>query len=115
MTDKVKEAINDVYSTLGLRLSEVVYQKTLTLSLQQSFSKAEREKSVPVVYLDHEITTLKADIVIDNTFIIELKAVLSNLSDEEKSQIKRYMKILNISHGIPVNLSKNLEIIDVEM
>ena len=88
MTDKIKEAINDVYNTLGWGHSEVVYQKAITLNLQQSFSKVERAKSISIVYLDHEITTLKADIVIDNTFIIELKVVSSKLSDKEQNQIK---------------------------
>ena len=43
--------------------------------------------------MNHEITVFRADIVVDNLFILELKATNYKLSDKEVNQIKRYMNI----------------------
>ena len=104
------------YNNLGYGLSESVYQKALaSLKLKQNFNQIELERSVPIKYLNHELTVLRADIVVDNTFIIELKATNYKLSDKEDNQINRYMKILNISSGVLINFSKELEIKQVSL
>ena len=108
--DLIIEAAKDVHNTLGYGLSEVVYQKALALKLKQNFDQIELERSVPIKYLNHELTTLRADIVVNNIFILELKATTSKLSDKETNQINRYMKILNIPAGVLINFSQELEI-----
>ena len=113
MSDIILNSINNVYNTLGYGLSESVYQKALTLELKQHFNIVETEKSVPIVFLNHEITVLRADIVINNEYILELKATATKLTDKDENQIKRYMEILNINNGILVNFSKDLEIKEI--
>ena len=111
--DLIIEAAKDVYNVLGYGLSESTYQKALALKLKQNFNQIELERSVPIIYMNHEITVLRADIVVDNLFILELKATNYKLSDKEVNQIKRYMKILNIQAGVLINFSKELEIKEI--
>ena len=67
-----------MYTThLGWGLLESFYHKALILELKQHFNIVETEKSVPIVYLNHEITVLRADIVVNNEVIIRVKATKS--------------------------------------
>ena len=68
--DLIVEAIKDVYNVLGYGLSESVYQKALALKLKKNFQQVELERSVPVIYMNHELTVLRADIVVDNLIYI---------------------------------------------
>ena len=113
--ETIINSINKVYNTLSYGLSESIYHKALLIELKQHFNIVETEKSVPITYLNHELTVLRADIVIDNKYIIELKAISTKLSDKDFNQINRYMRILNINYGILVNFSKSLEIKDINL
>ena len=112
MTDKVIETIRDVYKTLGSGLTESIYQKALIIGLKHDFESVESEWSVPIIYRSHEIAVCRADIVIDNVFILELKAV-TKLTQKGEVQIQRYMKILGIDRGILANFGKELEIKEI--
>ena len=53
--------------------------------------------------------------MIDNKFILELKAIASKLTFKEETQVKRYMKILGVNKGILVNFGKELEIKEINL
>ena len=40
--------------------------------------------------MNHDLIVIRADVVVDNLFILELKATTFKLSDKEVNQIKRY-------------------------
>ena len=58
--DLIIEAVKDVYNVLGYGLSESTYQKALALKLKQNFNRIELERSVPIIYMNHEITSFKS-------------------------------------------------------
>ena len=107
---KITESINNVYNELKFGLTESIYQKALVLELKKYFENVETERSVPIIFNNHEITTLRADIIVDNKYILELKATLTKLSDKDECQLKRYMKILNIPRGFLINFGKELQL-----
>ena len=109
MEEIIIQSINNVYKTLGYGLTELIYQKALTIELRQHFKNIQTEKSVPLVYKGHEIAVLRADIIIDDSFILELKSI-TRLSTKEELQLRRYLTTLNISNGLLVNFGKELEI-----
>ena len=115
MNDLVIKAINDVYGTLESGLTESCYQKALVIRLREDFPIIEVEKSIPITYKNQQIASCRADIVIENKVILELKAVTTKLSNKDENQILRYMKILKISHGILCNFGPNLEIKQLEI
>ena len=108
--EQIKEAIRTVHESLGPFLTEVIYQKALAIELKTKFETVELEKSVPIVYKDHEIAVLRADIVLSGKYILELKSTNTKLGHREESQLLRYMKILDIKDGILVNFSKTLQL-----
>ena len=115
--DKIIEAAKGRFcSRVGSGLSESCYSKCMALKLRESFTngvrsfdRVEVEKSVPIIYMGHEIAVLRADIVVDGKFILELKAVKNKLSDSDRNQLRRYMKVLKIDSGLLVNFGNVLE------
>ena len=114
MENQIIHAITKVYGILGYGLTETIYHKALVIELRNHFKIVEPEKPVSIIYEDHNIATLRADILINKTFLLELKAT-SKLTDKDEIQTKRYMKILNVNKGILVNFNKDLEIKEITL
>ena len=90
MENQIIHAITKVYGILGYGLTETVYHKALVIELRNHFKIVEPEKPVSIIYEDHNIATLRADILINKTFLLELKAT-TKLTEKDEIQIKRYM------------------------
>ena len=75
----------------------------------------EVEKSVPIVYLVHEITVCRADIVVDGKFVLELGTVKNKLCDGDRRQSKKYkyMEVLKMGRGVLINFRKTLEVEEI--
>ena len=107
--EKIIESINDVYNSLPPGLSESCYQKAVSIALREHFNVVELERSFPIFYKKHEITRVRADIVIDDEYVIECKKVTSKLSSKDEDQLRRYLHLSMIKFGILVNFGPSLE------
>ena len=107
--EKIIELITDVNNSLPPGLSESCYQKALSIALREHFNIVELEKSYPVVYKEHEITRVRADIVLDNEYFIECKKITSKLSSKNEDQLRSYLHLSKIKYGILVNFGPSLE------
>ena len=114
MENTIIHAITKVYGILGYGLTETIYHKALVIELRNHFKIVEPEKPVSIIYEDHNVAILRADILINKTFLIELKAT-TKLTDKDEIQTKRYMQILNVNKGILVNFNKDLEIKEITL
>jgi GxxExxY protein len=90
-----------VWQELGPGYTESIYHNALEVLLRQQGIPYETERIIPVYFQDHVIGNLRADIILKDC-IIELKSVKS-LTDPNRTQIKLYMKLLNVHNGILVN------------
>ena len=98
-----------VHSTLGNGFQEVIYQRCLAIELGRAGLEFEREKEQTIYYEDIAVGTRRADFVVENKVIVELKA-LTNLEDVHLSQAKNYLEAYNFPIGLLINFgSKNLE------
>jgi GxxExxY protein len=76
----------------------VLYQELIDAGF-----KVDKELSLPITYKGKEITnSYRADLVVDNSIIIELKAV-SELLPEHHMQIGTYLQLSSYEAGILVN------------
>ena len=114
MENQIIHAITKVYGILGYGLTETIYHKALVIELRNHFKIVEPEKPISIIYEDHNVATLRADILTNKTFLIELKAI-SKLSDKEICQIKRYMNVLKVNKGFLVNFGKDFEIKEITL
>ena len=75
LTDSVIKVFYKVYKTLGFGFVENVYQNAMFFALQDAGFNVEAQKNIDVFYLKHKVGVFKADIVVNNLLILELKAV----------------------------------------
>ncbi len=92
-----------VHKELGPGLLESVYEKCLKYELEsQGFNVAQQIK-VPVTYGNMVIDVdLRLDLLVNNTIIVELKAVKELLPVHE-AQLLTYMKLLKKPQGLLIN------------
>jgi len=76
-TDKIIEAFYKVYNQLGIGFQEKVYENALLIELDKRLLDCEKQKNIKVYYEGQLIGDYYAEIVINESVIIELKAVES--------------------------------------
>lgn len=99
------DAIYEVYRGLGPGLLESVYQKVLLYELRKRGLDAVPEVDIPIKYDGHDFgSNLRADIVIDNKVILELKSV-QELKDVYFKQTLTYLRLTGMKLGLLVNFN----------
>jgi len=92
-----------VHKVLGPGLLESVYERCLKHELIQNRYRVVQQVSVPVVYDGITIDTdLRLDLLVNDTIIIELKAIEHTLPVHE-AQLITYMKLLQKPQGLLIN------------
>jgi len=108
LTKKIIKCFYSVYDELGYGFLETVYAKALLLELVDSELTAEEQKDIKVYFKNNSVGNFKADIVVDNKVIIEVKAVKTLLPIHEV-QVVNYLKATGIEVGLLVNFGEKLE------
>lgn len=88
-----------VHHTLGNGFQEVIYQRCLALELSKAGLNFEREKEQTIFYLGQNVGTRRADFVVEDKIIIELKALI-NLEDVHFAQAKNYVVAYDFAKGL---------------
>jgi len=98
-----------VHNTLGNGFQEVIYQRCLAIELGLAGISFEREVEQNIFYNYINVGTRRADFVVENKLIIELKA-LTNLEDVHLAQAKNYVVAYNFEKGLLINFgAKSLQ------
>lgn len=102
---QITGACIEVHKHLGPGLLESVYHKCLAREFQLRNMIFSSEHIINVLYKDLQLDTLlRADFLIENSLIIELKAVEVILPIHE-AQILTYMKLLKVPKGLLINFN----------
>jgi len=99
LTDKVLKAFYTVYNTLGYGFLEKVYKNALLLELQDMGLQVTSQKKIAVYYRGQSVGDYFADIVVNDTVVIELKAIEA-LREEHKAQLLNYLKATTKEVGL---------------
>lgn len=112
--DKFVERIaNEIYDALGPCHLESVYQKAFVVELENRNIPHKMEVNIPVHYKKHIVGTIRADLIIDDLWVLELKAC-SSLKQEHILQLMHYMERTKIKEGFLINFSNKPESSRVE-
>ena len=95
----------EVSNTLGAGFFENVYEKALCVELEKSGLNFQCQKSVIVKYKDILVGEYITDIVVEDSLLLELKAVKS-LCSEHEAQLMNYLKATGLSYGLLLNFGK---------
>ena len=98
-----------VHNTLGNGFQEVIYQRCLAIELQRAGIEFAREIDQNIYYEGIYVGTRRADFVVDNKVIVELKALV-NLEDVHLAQAKNYVVAYQFEKGLLINFgAKSLQ------
>ena len=98
-----------VHNTLGNGFQEVVYQRCLAIEMERAGLDFSREVEQPIHYDGIVVGTRRADFIVANRVVVELKA-LTALDNVHIAQAKNYV----VAYGFPVGLLINFGARSVE-
>ncbi len=102
LTDAVIGIFYDVYNELGDGFLESVYRRAMVIALRQAGLTAEEEFAIPVLFRGQDVGNFRADILVDCTLIIELKAV-QQIAREHEAQAINYLRATEIEVALLLN------------
>ena len=91
-----------VHNELGNGFQEVIYQRCLAIELTKAGLGFTREQEHPIYYNGIDVGTRRADFVVEDKVVIELKALI-NLEDKQKTQTKKKTKTNKNKIGLLIN------------
>ena len=109
LTDIIIQAFYCVYNELGFGFLENVYQSALYFEFQSRDLKVEPQKAIDVYYQTQLVGKYKADLVVNDLIILELKAV-DFLVAEHELQLINYLKATDKEVGLLLNFGMKPEI-----
>jgi GxxExxY protein len=92
----------EVSNKLGAGFLEVVYENALCVELTEQRLQFERQKSLVVTYKGRMVGSYVADIVVEGTLLLELKA-LSQLTSDHDAQVLNYLRATGLTVGLLLN------------
>ncbi|AUB41985.1 NADH:ubiqui oxidoreductase subunit 5 [Nostoc flagelliforme CCNUN1] len=94
---------------MGPGFQEVIYQRCLAIELERAGLSFAREQEQPVFYDGIQVGTRRADFVVENQVVVELKALVK-LEDVHLAQAKNYTVAYDFLLGLLINFGgKSLE------
>ena len=105
LTDKILGCAIEVHKRLGPGFLEAIYENALIIELQRRNLRVEQQREVVIRYDGVEVGVHRLDFIIDDTIVVELKAV-KNIEDIHFAIVKSYLKALAKEHGLLINFSK---------
>lgn len=104
----VVDAALKIHKQLGSGLLESAYQKIMMIELAKRGLSVESEVPIPVIFEGNQIDSgFRADIVVENKVILELKAIQRN-NIVHKQQLLSYLKLSNLKLGLVINFGSQL-------
>jgi len=108
ITDVIIRLFYKVYNELGFGFLERVYQNALFMELTSHGFEVEPQKQIKVYYNGQQVGDYYADIVVNNSIILELKAT-EFLIRENELQLINYLKATDLEVGLLLNFGAKPE------
>jgi len=108
ITQKIIGCAMKVHSALGNGFQEVIYQRCLTIEMSKAGLECAREVEMPIHYDGKEVGTRRADFLVEEKILVELKA-LTQIEDVHFAQALNYLEAYDLEVGLLINFgSKSL-------
>jgi GxxExxY protein len=104
----VVDASYKIHRLLGPGLLESVYESILVHELEKRGLKVKRQQIIPLAYEGmHFDEGFRADLVVENKIIVELKSV-EKVVPVHKKQLLTYLRLSDKKLGLLINFGDNL-------
>lgn len=105
-TDRITEAIiggaYKVSNTLGVGFLEKVYENSMVVELRKIGLSVEQQVQIKVFYEGVEVGIYVADLLVENSVIVELKAAKA-IDEIHQAQLLNYLKATGYKTGLILN------------
>ena len=102
ITYRINGCAMKVHNTLGNGFQEVIYQRCLAIELERAGLVFGREIEQSIFYEGINVGERRADFVVENKIIVELKALI-NLENVHLAQAKNYVVAYDFPIGLLIN------------
>jgi GxxExxY protein len=108
LTKQIVDAAYNIHVRLGPGLLESVYERVLIYELHNRGFQVDSQRPMPIVYDDLKFDIgFRADLVVNDSIIVELKSVES-VSAAHKKQLLTYLRLADLRVGLLINFGENL-------
>ena len=102
ITSNIIHAAFEVWRTLGTGFLEAVYKNSLAQELREADLLVATEKEIKVFYKNKAVGLYYADLLVENSVIVEIKCV-KNIAPCHFKQVKNYLKATGAKTGLIIN------------
>ena len=108
LSGKVIGAFFETYNELGHGFLESVYEAALAVRLEECGFDVRRQVPIAVNFHGHVVGQFRADMLVNDHVLIEIKAVLQ-LAPPHEAQLLNYLKATRIRVGLLLNFGPRPE------
>ena len=105
ITNKIIKAFYNVYNSLGYGFLEKVYENAMMIELRKMDLQVQKQVPIKVYYEEQLVGQYYADIMVEKTIIVELKAA-EGLCEEHEFQLINYLKATELEISLLINFGK---------
>ncbi|MDE6257900.1 MAG: GxxExxY protein [Muribaculaceae bacterium] len=102
LLEEIKDAAFEVRKHLSPGYLEKVYKNALIIELESRGMKVEKEVPLPVIYKGQNVGDYYADIYVEDSVILEIKAV-REITTIHEAQLVNYLSITGVDYGYLIN------------
>ncbi|MCL2739704.1 MAG: GxxExxY protein [Oscillospiraceae bacterium] len=109
ITERIIQCFYSVYNELGYGFLENVYQNAMYLELKNSGFNVECQKEIQVCYKGQIVGKYKADLIVEDKIILELKTA-ERITIEHELQLVNYLKATSFEVGLLLNFGEEPQV-----
>ncbi len=109
LTSRIIGSAIEVHKTLGNGFQEVIYQRALSIEMEERGLSFTREHEMELQYKARNIGSRRVDFFVESTVMVEIKAV-TQLGDIHLAQAINYLEAYSLEIGLLINFgARSLE------
>lgn len=108
LTEKIIGVFYDVYNELGHGFLECVYAEAMFVALREAGLKVARQLDIPVWFRNRRIGEFRADLLVDDVVILELKSA-RRIEPVFEAQLLHYLRATPVEIGLLFNFGPKPE------
>ena len=106
LSEKIIGCAFRVHNKMGFGFLESVYEKCLMIELSKAGPRADAQKDVAVYYDNELVGDFRADIIVEDLMILELKSV-RQIIEAHEVQLVNYLNATRKDIGLLINFAAN--------
>lgn len=109
LTEQIIAVFYEVYNELGYGFLESVYEEAMYRALCSHRLNARRQAPIPVWFRGEQIGDFRADLIVSDSVLIELKAARA-FEPAHEAQLLNYLRATTIEVGLLLNFGPRPQI-----